>query len=226
MCGFVRWMLKLWGLHCLMRQEAEKEFLCPVGATWRISSCLRIVKGLLHGFLLYTIQADYSASRGFSLLCNVSQTLVAAATTGCLHVSICMCITLVQPLLYRRSIWMEPAARWRFTTSYEKAQWQDICLWRSSRQKGEPRGQRGPSGRTSVSRSSSWFQLKSQLNFREEGLLMSTAGRRRDTLPSLTSPPQGSIKSWLHGEAAKHQIICLMAGVADFLTDFCARCSP
>lgn len=149
------------------------------------------VYGLLKASYMVSCLTQFKAFWTGVLCSYVSQTLVVAATTGCLHVSICMCITFVQPFLYRRSIWIEPTARWRFTTSYEKAQWQDICLWRSSRQKGEPRGQRGPSGRTSVSRSSSWFQLKSQLNFREEGLLMSTAGSRRDTLPSLTSPFRG-----------------------------------
>lgn len=40
------------------------------------------------------------------------------------------------------SIWMEPSAHWRFTTSCEKAWWPDICLCGSAGQRQEPPGWR------------------------------------------------------------------------------------
>lgn len=43
------------------------------------------------------------------------------------------------------SIWMEPSAHWRFTTSCEKARWPDICLCGSAGQRREPRGWRNKS---------------------------------------------------------------------------------
>lgn len=62
--------------------------------------------------------------------------LPAFASVWCLHGHYC-----------RPSIWMEPSAHWRFTTSYEKAQWPDICLCGSMRQRQEPRGWKKASGR-------------------------------------------------------------------------------
>ncbi|KAK1905299.1 GTP 3'8-cyclase [Dissostichus eleginoides] len=89
---------------------------------------------------------------------------------------------------------MEPAAHWRFTTSYEKAQWLDICLCGSAGQRDEPRGQRGP-----------------QVDFREREQHLSLYGpeqnfrggevHRREPKrhTSIRDPPQGSIKSSPHG---------------------------
>ncbi|KAK5854174.1 hypothetical protein PBY51_015267 [Eleginops maclovinus] len=78
---------------------------------------------------------------------------------------------------------MEPGAHWRFTTSYESAQWLDICLCGSAEQRDEPRGQRGPQV--------DFREREQQLsvygpgqNFREEERC--TAGSQRDTLPSET----------------------------------------
>lgn len=90
-------------------RRQRRNFSVPSG--WHEGS--NPVYGLLkasYGSLCYTIQVDYSFA-SLSLLsgrilwtgvvCSyMSQTLVVAASAGCLQGSICMCITLVQPLLW------------------------------------------------------------------------------------------------------------------------------
>lgn len=185
---------------------------------------------MLHNsrWLLFTELSLLSSHSLFGLSCSVVTLVKHLLTPPLQGVCICMCIPLVQPLYCRRSIWMESAAHWRFTTSYEKARWQDICLRCSARQKDETRGQRGASGKTRVSRNSSWFQLwvGSGHSQTSERRVRCWAQQGTKETHFHAPPPQGSIKSFLHREAAKHQIIYLMAGVADFLTNFCAHCFP
>lgn len=55
------------------------------------------------------------------------------------------CVWWLHGHYWSASIWMEPGAHWRFTTSCEKARWPDICLCGSAGQRQEPRGRRNKS---------------------------------------------------------------------------------
>lgn len=105
----------------------------------------------------------------------------------------------------RPSIWIEPTARWRFTTSYEKAQWLDICLYGSAGQKEEGPRTNEPSGglqRAGTAAASAWSVSGPEQDFRGRGVLPVRHHREPERHTSTQDPPPGSIKSSLHGEAA------------------------
>lgn len=146
-------------------------------------------------------------------------------------VSALACVWHLHSHYCRSSIWIEPTARWRFTTSYEKAQWLDICLYGSAGQRDKPRGQRGP-----------------QVDFREREQQLAqfwvctgqSETSERRSVPCQT--PQGAKETHFHPrppsrvnkvitswggcpQSAKRQIICLMAGAALWAAVLLTDCS-
>ena len=103
------------------------------------------------------------------------------------------------------SIWIEPTARWRFTTSYERAQWPDICLCRSAGQRDGPQGQRGPQvdfreREQQLAAAPGLYRARARLQ--RGGVLPVRHRREPKRHTSIQDPPSGSIKSSLHREAA------------------------
>lgn len=146
-------------------------------------------------------------------------------------VSAFACVWHLHGYYCRPSIWMEPAARWRFTTSYEKAQWLDSCLCGSAGQRDKPQGQRGP-----------------QVDFREREQQLAqfwVCTGQSETLERRSVPcqtPQGTRETHFHPrppsrvnkvitsrggfpQSAKRQIICLIAGAALWAAVLLTDCS-
>lgn len=141
----------LWGLHCLWMTEGRKGiFLCVVlsiGGDMVDLIMFTHCKGASYtvSCVTYTVRGDYSAAWSFD--CSI--VIVWWTGMACSYIvkhllkpslqGVCMsafaCVWLLCSHHWRLSIWIEPTARWRFTTSYEKAQWLDICLCGSVGQK-------------------------------------------------------------------------------------------
>lgn len=131
------------------------------------------------------------------------------------------------------SIWIEPTAHWRFTTSYEKAQWLVICLCGSAGQRDGPRGQRGPQVdfREREQQLEQLWVCKGQSKTSERSVpcQMPQGAKETHFHPRPPSKVNKVITSWGGcPQSAKRQIICLMAGAASWnvvlLTDFSVYC--
>lgn len=167
-CLFINifYHLSLWGLHCVCVEQTEGRgaislFLvlsgvCDMGDLIMFTHCERSPKFLCTQFpVLPSFQCDYSATWRFH--CNpvvvwwtgmvrssyIVKHLLKPPLRG-VCVSAFACVWHLHGHYCSPSIWMGPTAHWSFTTSYEKAQWLDICLCSSAGQRDKPRGQRGP----------------------------------------------------------------------------------
>lgn len=179
----------------------------------------------------YAVQSDHSATWRFhcypvkvcsaGMVCSsyiVKHLLKPPLQGVCL--SAFACVWHLHDHYCRPSIWIEPTAHWRFTTSYERAQWLDICLCGSAGQRDEARGQISP-----------------QVDFREREQQLALLGvcpgqsktSEKRSVPCQT--PQGAKETHFHPrppsrvnkvitswggcpQSAKRRIICLMSGAA------------
>lgn len=121
------------------------------------------------------------------------------------------------------SIWIETTARWRFTTSYERAQWLDICLygvWGQWDGWCSPGGTKKPPGRLqrTVTAAGLLYSLQWPTPGIQGGEVLAGDHGVSGGHTSIQDPPPGPIKSPHHRgggpQSAKRQIICLMAEAA------------
>lgn len=153
----------------------------------------------------YTVQGDYSATWRFHcypvIVCSTDMVCSSYIVKHLLKPplqGVCLspfaCVWHLHDHYCRPSIWIEPTAHWRFTTSYEKAQWLDICLCGSAGQRDEPRGQISPQvDFRELEQQLAQFGVctgQSKTSEKRSSSLSDTAGSQRDTLPSKT-PLQG-----------------------------------
>lgn len=203
--------LSLWGPHWVEDTDRMHKGLPSVwGPVWclgGIQSCLHTVKCrptqfpvlLMQFTVIARLHGSFIATRlivrSADMVCSsyiVKHLLKPPLQGVCL--SPFACVWHLHGHDCRPSIWIESAAHWRFTTSYERAQRPDICLCGFGETKGRGPRANKPSGRlqrAGKAAGSPRSVLRPQPDFRwEEWCLFYMAGSLRDTLPSKT-PLQG-----------------------------------
>lgn len=157
-CITVFYYLNLWGL--LGVDETDRRWRTfPLFVVWCCSDggtnhvCTLLMPRITTSCVAHAVQSNYWAAWWFHgrpvTACStgmvdgsyiVKHLLKPPLQGVCLSAFACVCC--LHGHYCSVSIWMEPSARWRFTTSCEKARWPDICLCGSAGQRQEPRGWR------------------------------------------------------------------------------------
>lgn len=208
---------------------------CLVFGTWGIQSCLHTVKCRPTQFpvLLMQFTAIARLHGGFTRLIVRSADMVCSSyiVKHLLKLplqGVCLspfaCVWHLHGHDCRPSIWIEPAAHWRFTTSYERAQRPDICLCGFGETKGRGPRINKPSGRLQRAGKASGSPrsvLRPQTDSDERSDACPTRQGAAET-HFHTRPPSGVNKVITSRggcpQSAKRQIICLMAGSVVWLS--------